>query len=247
MLITEADKQFLAEPFHSIEGWCVDEPAWLTTYLLRLQQSENRVAPCFEIGVYKGRYFSVLVNGARAANQDVIGFDTFAYCPIPVVEETVRVATGSLEGVRFVQGDSTKMSTADLSEQLGGRKAAFCSVDGGHTPAEVLSDLLLSESVLEPWGIVSVDDFYNPMAIGVTEGVMRFWLQHETNLDPIAYCRNKLLAVNKEFAAYYSNHVLQFSEENQHLPFVKVMLDHKNLRGLHWAKQEFLGRQVWIL
>ena len=34
------------------------------------------------------------------------------------------------------------------------------------------SDLVLCETVLEPWGIVSIDDFLNPMAIGVTEGAM---------------------------------------------------------------------------
>jgi hypothetical protein len=247
MPLCPEDVSFLTGPFQSIEGWCIDEAAWLTTYLIRLQQAENHLAPSFEIGVYKGKYLSVIQNCARQAGMDVIGFDTYEWVPSSAVEDSLRTAFGSLDGIQLIQGDSTQMTPAILNGHLGGRKAGFVSVDGAHTPDAVFSDLLLCETALEPWGIVSIDDFLNPMAIGVTEGAMRFWYKSDTNLVPFCYCRNKLFAASKEFAAHYSEHTLRFCEENQHLPAAKKMIEYKTVQGLHWAKQEFLGQHIWIV
>lgn len=247
MPIAPDDVQFLTGPFKSIEGWCIDEAAWLTTHLLRNQQGENHRSLMFEIGVYKGKYLSVLHNCGRTFGQEVIGFDTYEWVPVAAVEESLRSAFDTLDGISLIPGDSTKMTAASLRDILGGRRAGFVSVDGAHTPDAVFSDLVLCETVLEPWGIVSIDDFLNPMAIGVTEGAMRFWHKAATNLVPFCYCRNKLFAANKEFAEHYSAQTLKFCEENQHLPAAKTMIDHKTLRGLHWAKQEFLGEHIWIV
>lgn len=247
MPLAPGDIAFLTGPFHAIEGWCIDEAAWLTTHLMRFQQAENLLAPAFEIGVYKGKYLSVIQNCARGAGLDVIGFDTYEWVSAAVVEEGLRAAFGSMDGITLIPGDSTKMTPAILSNHLGSRKAGFISVDGSHTPDAVFSDLVLCETVLEPRGIVSIDDFLNPMAIGVTEGTLRFWHKAETNLVPFCYCCNKLFAAPKEVAERYSQQVLAFCEENQHLPAAKNMIDNKTLRGLHWAKQEFLGQQVWIV
>ena len=247
MPIAPDDVEFLTGPFRLIEGWCIDEAAWLTTHLMRLQQAENHFAPAFEIGVFKGKYLSVLHNCSLKAGMDVIGFDTYEWVSAASVEESLRTAFGSMDGLALIPGDSTKMTPAGLSEHLGGRKAGFISVDGAHTPDAVFGDLVLCETALEPWGIVSIDDFLNPMAIGVTEGAMRFWHKAQTNLVPFCYCRNKLFAANKEFAEHYSEQTLIFCEENQHLPAAQKMIEYKTQQGLHWAKQEFLGQHVWIV
>jgi len=247
MAFSPEDVAFLTGPFQAIEGWCIDEAAWLTTYLLRLQQTETRLAPAFEIGVFKGKYLSVIHNAARRAGTPVVGFDTFEWVSVSVVEDALRTAFGSLDGITLVPGDSTKMTPEILNGHLGGSKAGFVSIDGAHTPDAVYSDLILCETVLAPWGIVSIDDFLNPMAIGVTDGALRFWYQAKTNLVPFCYCRNKLFAAPQEFAEHYSQETLAFCEENLHLPAAKQMIDYKTRRGLHWAKQEFLGTHVWII
>lgn len=201
----------------------------------------------FEIGVCYGKYLSVLQNCSRTVSQPVWGFDTYAWVPVSVVEAQMQMAFGGMDGIHLVPGDSTKMSAADLSAHLGGTHAGFVSVDGAHTPDAVFSDLGLTESVLAPWGIVSIDDFLNPMAIGVNDGAMRYWYKTNTNLVPFCFCQNKLLAAHKEFAEEYSQETLVFAEENSALPSVGTMLKNKSQHGLHWAKQEFLGTSIWIL
>jgi hypothetical protein len=247
MPVSAEDQQFLNGPFKAIEGWCMDEAAWLTTHLLRYQQSKQRTAPSFEIGVFYGKYLSVIQNCSRTVKQPVFGFDTYEWVPVSTVEAQMQMAFGSMEGIRLVPGDSTKMSSADLSAHLNGEKVGFVSVDGAHTPDAVFSDMGLTESVLAPWGIVAIDDFMNPMAIGVNDGAMRYWYKTNTNLVPFCYCRNKLLAAHKEFAEEYSLETLKFAEENPLLPNVKIMLENKAKQGLHWAKQEFLGTTIWSL
>ena len=247
MSISQEDLQFLNGPFKNIEGWCMDEAAWYTTHLLRYQQSKQRLAPSVEIGVYYGKYLSVLGNCARTAGQPLYGFDTYEWVPVSAVEAQMKMAFGSMDGIHLIPGDSTKMSPADFSGHLKGEKVGFLSIDGDHTPNAVFSDMILSESVLAPWGIVAIDDFMNPMAIGVTDGAMRYWNKTETNLVPFCFCRGKLLAAHKEFAEEYSQETLAFAEANPDLPNVNVMLTNKKTQGLHWAKQAFLGTSVWII
>lgn len=246
MPISADDRAFLIGPFQRVEGWCVDEAAYLTTHLLREQQALGLFAPSFEIGVYKGKYLSVLHNCARQSGTEVVGFDIFEWASISMVEEHLRQTIGDLTGIRLVKGDSTGISPEVLMEHLGYKKAGFASIDGSHTPDAVCGDLMLAEAVLDPRGIVAIDDFLNPMAIGATEGAMRFWQTQETDLVPFAYCRNKLFAAHLGAAEQYSAATLEFSEEHAELPACRAMLDNK-AKGLHWAKQEFLGQHVWIL
>ena len=246
MLISPEDVEFLRGPFKKIDGWCLDEAAWLTTHLLRYQQSKQRTAPSFEIGVCYGKYLSVIQNCARTVGQPVWGFDTYEWVPVSTVETQMQMAFGGMDGIHLVPGDSTKMSAADLSAHLGGTKAGFVSVDGAHTPDAVFSDMGLAESGLAPWGIVAIDDFLNPMAIGVNDGAMRYWYKTNTNLVPFCYCCNKLFVANKQFAEEYCQEALVFAEENPTLPNVAVMLNNKSQNGLHWAKQELLGTTIWI-
>jgi hypothetical protein len=242
-----ADVQFLNGPFKKIEGWCVDEAAWLTTHLLRFQQQKQRVAPAFEIGVAYGKYLSVLQNCSRNAGVDVVGFDTFQWVSVEAVEEKMIAAFGSMEGIRLIPGDSTKMSPAELRNHLNGRNVSFVSIDGAHSPDAVFSDLQLTEPALTDWGIVAIDDFLNPHAIGATDGTMRYWYKTATNLVPFCYCRNKLFAAPKAFAEEYGDQIPIFAEENQHLRDVKAMINNRNTHGLHWIRQDFLGTQIWII
>ncbi len=246
MALPKCDVDFLTGPFQNIEGWCIDDAAWLTAYLLRYQQSKGRLGPSFEIGVYWGKYLSVLQHCARDRGMEVLGFDTYEWVKQQAVEEKLASVFGDLTGLRLIQGDSTKMTPEILNEHLAGKPAAFISIDGAHTTAAVLSDLLLSEQVVAPWGIVAIDDFLNAMAIGVTDGAMRYWHTTPATLVPFCFCRNKLFAAPAAYADEYSDQVLQCCEENAHMPAFHRMLENKK-KGLHWAKQGFTDRDIWII
>jgi hypothetical protein len=247
MPISRSDINFLNGPFKTIEGWCIDEAAWLTTHLIRFQQAKAWVAPAYEIGVYKGKYLSVLANCLRAPASFTVGFDIYEWVSVDEVTSVLTNAFGSLEGIRLVAGDSTQMDAKRVMDHLDGQLASFISVDGSHEPEPVYSDLVLSEATLQPWGIVAIDDFVNSAAIGVVDGAMRFLHTSGTELVPFCYCQNKLFLSAKDTAPDYSEAVYQFCEENPHLPKVKALLENKVTRGLHWVKQRFVGQQIWTI
>lgn len=244
MKLSPSDLGFLGGPFQQIGGWCHDEAAWMTAHLMRLQQAAGHAAPAFEIGVYKGKYLSVL---RHCAAGEVYGLDTFEWVPRELVEETLRSALGNLEGLHLVTADSTRLDAAELLRIIGGRKAGFISIDGAHTPDAVYSDLRNGEAVLEPWGLVALDDFFNRSAIGVTEGAFRYWHGGGARLTPLAYCQNKLFLSFPDFADGYTRAIAEFCEQNQELPAFRGMVDRRSRDGVHAVKQELMGRDIWII
>ena len=247
MPIAQKDIEFLNGPFKAIEGWCIDEAAWLTTHLLRVQEASGRVAPAYEIGVYKGKYLSVLANCLRAPAAFTVGFDIYEWVSVSEVTSVLTNAFGSMEGIRLVAGDSTRMNAKTVIDHLDGQRASFISVDGSHEPEPVYSDLVLAEATVQPWGIIAIDDFVNSAAIGVVDGAMRFLHTSGTQLVPFCYCQNKLFLSSKELAPHYSEAVFQFCEENPHLPKVNALLVNKVTHGLHWVKQRFVGQEIWTI
>ncbi|MBM3785295.1 MAG: class I SAM-dependent methyltransferase [Acidobacteria bacterium] len=247
MLISEPDLAFLRGAFPAIEGWCVTEPAWLTVYLMRLQQARFGAAPALEIGVFKGKYLSVLHQGNRGTGEETVGIDTYEWAVLADVERGLRSVLADLNGLRFVKADSTHLTTESLLEHLSGRQAGFISVDDAHTPEPVHADLELCESVLARWGVIAIDDFLNPEAIGVADGAMRYLQNGRTALRPVCLVQNKLFVTREEFAGEYETEVEKFLNNYPELPYVRRFLDTKAAKGLHWVKQRFLGRDVWTV
>lgn len=246
-MLTPADGAFLRGPFGSIRGWCTDEAAWLSAFLLRAQQSRGDLGPAFEIGVFNGKYFSVLATVNRSAGVRSTGFDTFDWCSVAEVESALTTALGDLDHIHLVKGDSAHLDPAAVLRELGGQPAGFVSIDGSHEPDYVFHDLELADAVLAPAGILSIDDFLNPMAVGVTEGAMRFLLSGKSNLVPFCYCCNKLFLARPAFLPSYFDAIPVFCEQNAHLPVVARMLETRDRNGLNWVQQKFLGRTVWII
>jgi hypothetical protein len=58
--------------------------------------------------------------------------------------------------------DSREMAPAALLERLGGRQARFIHIDGEHSRAALTKDLELSTAVLQPGGILVLDDMLHP-------------------------------------------------------------------------------------
>jgi hypothetical protein len=80
--------------------------------------------------------------------------------------------------------------------------ARFLSIDGSHEKDDVYLDLLLGEELLGPGGIVAVDDFLNPLTIGVNEAV-NIYLTVPRRVVPFAYVANKLLLCHRSYVENY--------------------------------------------
>jgi len=199
-LIDKPKYEFLREQVHKVKGWLNDYAAIRTIELLDWQEARGMSGPVLEIGVFAGRYFSILLRSAVRTGNVAVGVDIFQWVPLDTVRRSLAPIEGSDTAV-FLSQPSTYLSGADLLTALGS-KPRFISIDGSHECDDVVWDLRLAEDILAPEGLVSVDDFLNPMTLGVNEGAHRFFSQPR-NLAPVAYTANKLFLARPFFAGVY--------------------------------------------
>jgi hypothetical protein len=196
------DYSFLHEHVNKVPGWLEDYAAVRTMDLLALQEREGTRGALLEIGVFHGRYFALMVRSAVRTQEQIVGLDTFQYITVDAVRE-ILAPLADPHSVRFVQRRSSDVSAPELLQILG-TQARFISIDGSHERDDVIWDLQLSEELLASAGIVAVDDFLNPITLGVNDGVHRFFA-HPRNLVPFAYTANKLFLCRPGAAQKYTS------------------------------------------
>jgi hypothetical protein len=82
----EGNYEFLRRVVHNIPGWLQDFAAILTMDLLAYQERQKIAGSLLEIGVFQGRYFSVLLASALRTDSRLVGVDTFQYYSQEVAE-----------------------------------------------------------------------------------------------------------------------------------------------------------------
>jgi hypothetical protein len=247
MLIDAADLDFIGTRFHEVEGWCCDEAAYLTCCMLNCQAEAGLNGAMLEIGVYMGKYLSVLYQKALRTARPVVGIDTFQWSKRDQVLQTFTRLFGSTEGLTLVTASSLDYNPASLLELLEGRRPSFISVDGDHSAAAVRNDLFLAKGVLSDAGVIAVDDFLNPRAIGVSEGAYRYFLaDDDQSLRPFAYCANKLFVADRKYHGLYRNAFSTLVSEMPELPMIQEFLRMQNM-GQAYVEQQLLGSNVLII
>jgi hypothetical protein len=199
--VYEDDNAFLINVVHGIPGWLVDYTALTTMDILKFQEKSGISGSIFEIGVYAGRYFSILLRSALKRHSAIVGLDTFEYVDQDHVLASLRSVSADYGKIFLIKGPSREWNARDLIAKLG-EPARFISIDGSHDKLDVLWDLRLAEELTSKEGVVAVDDFLNPTALGVNEAVNQFFLQPR-NLVPWAYLPNKLFLARPAWAYRY--------------------------------------------
>jgi Methyltransferase domain len=199
--VYEDDNAFLINVVHGIPGWLVDYTALTTMGILTFQEKSGISGSIFEIGVYAGRYFSILLRAALKSRSVIVGLDTFQYVDQDQVVAFLNPVSPDYDKIVLIKGPSSEWNARDLIAQLG-EPARFISIDGSHDKLDVLWDLRLAEELTSKEGVVAVDDFLNPVALGVNEAVNEFFLQPR-NLVPWAYLPNKLFLSRPTWANRY--------------------------------------------
>jgi hypothetical protein len=246
MMIDASDRDFVANIFPQVEGWCHEESAFLTCCLLNCQAAQGLASSLLEIGVYKGKYLSSLYHKARQMGQPVVGIDTFQWSNSDEVVATFARLFGSADGLRLIKASSRDFTPASLLEALGGRKASFISVDGDHTAMAVRSDLFLVQEVLSEGGVIVIDDFMNSRAIGVSEGAYRYLLASEdAPIRPFANCLNKLFVADRKYHDTYRAAIAAMLEEAPDLPQAQEFVRMQKM-GQGYVEQELLGSKVLL-
>lgn len=247
MAVTRADIDFIQTGFQKIGGWCIDEAAYLTCCLLSSQSDAGRSGGAFEIGVYQGKYLSVLYHCARAFNWPTVGLDTFQWSSSDAVIASFKDVFGSISGLTLLTADSQMLQPDQILSEFGGRRPHFISVDGDHGATAVCADIAFAKSILGDGGIIAVDDFLNPRAIGVSEGTYRFFhTTNENRLLPFCYSSNKLFLADIADHNTYRQAVMEFASQMPEIQMCKefntLLRDNRN-----YVEQQLLGGPVLIL
>ncbi|MFK7751616.1 MAG: class I SAM-dependent methyltransferase [Sedimentitalea sp.] len=191
------------DPFYqkieAIQGWLDPTAGQRTIDILNWQCSAGIKGDLFEIGVFCGKYFAILLDSALRNGDKVLGVDTFEFAPPERVKTELQTVFGKdvSDHIQLWQRPSSTLQDRHLRNTIG--LPRFISIDGAHDYENVFRDLVLCDRIIAPRGLIAVDDFLNPMTLGVNQAVGAFFAQPR-NVVPVAYISNKL------FLAHCSSH-----------------------------------------
>ena len=243
--------------FRDIEGWMSDEAADLTIRLFHLQQAMQGVTGVLELGVFKGKYLSLMASLTQGTGAPVVGVDAYTSRvgqQIPpndmafARDAAARVVTAMAPGAMpptILMAFTAEMDARSLQDLcLGGY--SFISVDAGHLATDVAQDLALVERLLGDHTVVAADDAFNAQTPGVMEGLCRYFIDRpDRALAPFAYAGNKLFmcraAMHPTYLAYVhwllqdpaaSSYIAKtrgIAAHNRHLAYTPTLFGHEIL------------------
>jgi hypothetical protein len=240
----EDDNAFLMSVVHNIPGWLVDYTALTTMGILKFQEQSGISGSIFEIGVYAGRYFSILLRSALKSGSVIVGLDTFQDVDQDRVLAFLNSVSADYGRIFLIKGPSSEWSARDLIAELG-EPARFISIDGSHDKLDVLWDLRLAEQLTSKEGVVAVDDFLNPIALGVNEAVNQFFLQPR-NLVPWAYLPNKLFLARPAWACRYKTFLEEAVLRDEVSPESKRFRENLHY-GRHYIEVSLFSKKILIV
>ncbi len=202
-----------AETCKSIDGWLDNNFLAILKLINAALNQPNHEVPggALEIGVHYGRLF-IALNAMVPANEKSIAIDVFEDQHLNIDGSGYGNSTKFRENLKkfdLHQGrnviiekiDSTHVTAQEVLAKVPA-KFKIISIDGGHTAAHTISDLRLSNELVQPFGFVVVDDILNKRWLGVIDGVIKY-LQGSPTLVPISIGYNKLVMCRlSAFPAY---------------------------------------------
>jgi hypothetical protein len=159
-----------------------------------------------EIGVYKGKFFSLVEYASKGTGLYLIGIDPFTLEGQSKSEILQSFSQNGLETGRIdvIEGLSTDPNSLNsLIKILNNRQLVLCHVDGSHKEQDVYNDLTMLDQFVANDGIVICDDFWNKSQLSVTTAVFRYVLSETGNLKPFLLANTKLYLARKNHLDHY--------------------------------------------
>ena len=207
--LLQSKQAFLETVVDPMIGWLDRYAAKRTLDLLEYQERNAVDGSLYEVGIYHGKYFSLLARSAALTGSKVVGIDLFDYLTPErfrayfdeKFSPTNLAAVASNFRWMVIEGSSGDISAGRLLKELGS-EARFISIDGSHEYDDVMWDLRVAEQVLAPAGVISVDDIINPICLGVAAATYHF-LDSTPTLAPFAHMSNKFFLCRPGWADRY--------------------------------------------
>lgn len=212
--LSEATKERIVpiEAFHlnfsdRLDGWLDGFTARRTSDLLDFQVRTGTRGPLYEVGVYKGKYLSVLLRSALLSGDRLFGIDVFNATTRGEFEAYFKTMMDLEFHVEILEGLSTSWSAYDLIRIFGG-EVRFVSIDGSHEYEDVLWDLKVASAVASPACIISADDFFNPECLGTNQAI-NYFLSHSDEFKPFVYLPGKMLMCRPSYVPAYQGELIR--------------------------------------
>lgn len=243
LLQKKKDTYAIYPSVEKINGWLNKPAAYATMDILEWQLESNIKGGVLEIGVFCGKYFAILVQSALKQKSQILGIDTFQFAPKERVIDELKAIFGKGidEKIILLKSASEAISPSEVEKLIG--NCRFISIDGSHEYESVFLDLILSEQVINSDGLIAVDDFLNPLTLGVNRAVNQF-LATPRRVQPVAYTANKLFLAHRSSAERYRETFEKIFEQGEE-PF-EVNFRKKRSLGRHHIEQDLYGSMVLV-
>jgi predicted O-methyltransferase YrrM len=230
---------FDRERLLEVSGWLADEAADFTLHLCRLQGAMGNLSSILELGVYRGKYLSLLAAAGQYTDATIVGVDAFLerigekvtpeaqhLVAESIAKSIQNVAPRSREPI-LVWAFTTEVTQSSLLSHSA-RGYDFISIDAGHEADDVAHDVALAESLMTDGAILAADDVYNQKIPGVMEGLCRHFHHSNCDLAPFAWSGNKLFfcksAMHPLYLSY-TNWLMNLPECPSYMSKTKITQD----------------------
>lgn len=200
----ELQEEYAKNKFKEIEGWLDPNTSLIISSLSQILNELKISGGIGEIGVHHGKLF-ILLHLMLNKNERSFCIDVFDkqelnldHSGLGSYNEFIKNVQkfGNLDLVDIFIDSSLKISSNEIIDKTGQIK--ILSIDGGHTSEIVFNDFKLGEKILVEGGIIILDDYFNPMWPGVSEGTNRYFINNKTKLKPFAIAANKVFFSNND-------------------------------------------------
>jgi hypothetical protein len=207
-----------------------------------------------EIGIHHGKLFILLAllrrHGEGALAVDLFedqgrNIDGSGYGDRDAFERALRLAGLSPDEITIVTASSLDLEPEFVSSAVG--RIRLFSIDGGHTAEITRNDLTLAEKVIDPQGVVILDDVANSQWPGVVTGIAAY-LAGGGTMVPFVVSPQKTLLAQKESATQFrsyleEHHAATFIKEDEFFSHpVAIFGDSPHWLRAHLARSELYQR-----
>jgi Methyltransferase domain len=241
--VNQDDVKLLVSVVEPIPGWLQEYAGKITIALARYQKEIGVSGSFFEIGVYGGKYLSLLHSLAKESGSSTLAIDPFEFFSEEQVLNNIK-ADSRDKSVKLLKGFSSDFRAYDLLPYLPGR-AQFTSLDGAHDCINIVEDLYLTCEVLHPKGIVALDDFINVECLGVNEGVCRF-LDRRPGLAPFLFTCGKLFLAHANIAKTYFDFIEVFAAQDTESQ-LSIAFTNARTHNKKWKQTDFFNFPVLVI
>jgi len=205
-------ENYIGNGVNAIEGWCGGALVWesLRELYRDITEKQKESHSVVEIGVHHGKFFIGLCLLCKGVNNVAIDlFDELQEYNLDnsgkgnkaIFEKNID-GYNLLTKTHCITADSTLVKSHDIKKLIISESAGIISIDGCHLYEHTLSDFKLACEVVMPYGIIILDDCFNPAFPEVTSAMYTI-AKLRTIYKPFLLVDGKLMFSHIGYVRFY--------------------------------------------